>query len=158
MVKQHHTGGRMQNYYPTPVRYTVSSGDVEDYEWGARLAGILYIVLGGVMLIMPLIQTLGRGVQLFFSIFGIPASMTETLTVPAALIMGGLLLLIGAGVILRYGPMFFPAMAVAFFLFMPSFPIGTAVGCALVYVLWQGMPRTAPIPKADPQDPDASKQ
>lgn len=35
-------------------------------------------------------------------------------------------------------------MVLTFFMFMPSFPIGTLVGCGLLYVPWQGLPTRAP--------------
>lgn len=154
MIKQHHKGGRMQNYYPTPVRYTVSSGEVEDREWGARLAGILYMVTGGVLLLGPVIRSLGGGSQILFGVLGPFAFMTRPPSLPVAVVFAAILIPVGAGVVARWGPAFYPAMAVAFFMFMPSFPVGTAVGCVLLYVLWQGMPRSTPAPPTDPEDPD----
>jgi hypothetical protein len=104
-------------------------------------------------------QSFGRGTQIFFGIIGIPAATTSSLGAPLALALGAMLLLVGAGVIARYGPAFFPAMALAFLLFMPAFPVGTAVGCVLLYVLWQGMPQRTPSEHSDPapEDPDPAR-
>ncbi len=130
----------MQNYYPTPVRYTVSGGRVEDDQWGASLAGILYVVMGALLLLMPAIKSLGIGAQLFLAVFAIPAFMTTSLSPWVALPAAAILIVVGAGIVTRQGWAYFPGMALAFLLFLPSFPVGSAVGLVLLYVLWQGLP------------------
>ena len=153
MLKHHHTGGRLQNYYATPVRYTVSGGVFDDPQWGARLAGILYMVMGGVLMITPLIKSLGIAAQIALGIFGAAAFMTTTLSFPVALAIAAVLMIVGAGVVAGFRPAYFPAMVLAFVLFMLSFPLGTAVGCVLLYVLWRGMPTRKPKPAAGAESP-----
>lgn len=143
----------MQNYYPTPVRYSLAGGEWDDRQWGARLAGILFMVIGGILLIQPLLASLGIAAQVAFGILGAAAFMTRTLSLPVALAMGTVLLLVGAGVVARIGPVYFIAMVLTFFMFMPSFPIGTLVGCGLLYVLWQGLPTRVP---KKPRESEAS--
>jgi len=142
----------MQNYYARPVRYTVSAGQAEDPEWGARLVGILYLVMGGVLLITPLIKSLGVGTQIFFGIFGIPAFATRTLSLPVLVVVAAFLLFVGGCILARQGWAYFLGMATAFVLFMPSFPVGTAVGCLILYALWQGLPTGQPVTPVDTRD------
>lgn len=145
MIKHRSRGGRMQHYYPTPVRYRLSSTHEDDHGWHAQLIGVFFLASGVVWLAMPLIKSLGPGTQLFFSIFGLPQfvggrGFAVGDAMWGSLVVGVLLALVGAGVLARYAPAFLAAMGIAFVLFMPAFPVGTAAGVLMLYVLWQGMP------------------
>ena len=52
-------GGRVQHYYVSPVRYTLSAGGDDPERWAARLAGFLYVVAGAVLIAVPLLPLLG---------------------------------------------------------------------------------------------------
>jgi len=63
-------GGRTQHYYVSPVRYTVAAGGNDPQQWGAQLAGVLYVVAGtllGAMLVLPLFGSIGNMIMILFA-------------------------------------------------------------------------------------------
>lgn len=131
----------MGNYFPVPVRYRMSASLDDGGEWGARLVGIFFIVMGILLFMRPATSALRPGTALMVGALGVPA-MTSAADDPRVMIIVGCLLFgVGTLIVLRKAWAHWIGMALALVLFVPVVPYVTLGGLLIIYVLWRGRPR-----------------
>ena len=65
LIRRHSGGGRMQNYFPLPVRYDLAPSSDED-DYAPRIAGFVFITTGVLAMARPLTSYLGFEIDLMF--------------------------------------------------------------------------------------------
>jgi hypothetical protein len=131
----------MGNYFPVPVRYRMSASLDDGGEWGARLVGVFFIVMGILLVARPATSALRSGAALMFGALGVPF-MTSGVDDPRVMIVVSCLLLcVGTLIVLRKAWAHWIGMALALVLFVPVVPYVTLAGLLIIYVLWRGRPR-----------------
>jgi len=131
----------MQNYFPVPARYRLSTVVGDEGEWGARLVGVFFIVLGALTILRPALSALRPGTALLFGVLGIPAMVTRIADPLVTAAIGGLLLATGLGIVLRKGWAHWLGMVLALVLFVPAMPYITLAGLLIIFALWRGRPQ-----------------
>jgi hypothetical protein len=120
----------------------VSGSLDEEGVWGAKLVGVLYLLLGVLTVARPALSALRPGTVLMFGFLGVPAMVSRGPESWVALIVvGGVLLAVGAFIILRRSWAHWGGMLVALVLFVPAVPYITLAGLLIIWVLWRGRPR-----------------
>lgn len=131
----------MQNYFPVPLRYHSTSSLDDDGEWGAKLVGVFFVVVGVLTIIQPATSVLRPGTMLMIGALGVPAMAAGAQDPWVAIVVGCLLVVVGAFVALRKAWAHWAAMAMALVLFVPAVPYITLAGILMIWVLWRGRPR-----------------
>jgi hypothetical protein len=150
-------GGRTQNYYVSPVRYTLSGGGDDPARWGAQLAGALYLVTGTLLialLVLPLLGALGNALMMAFAPFwGVLGLVTRIPTDAEPWVLPAIataFLAIGLGIMGRWRIAHLAGIVLASAVFVPALWLGPVVGAFLVVALWygqKGLPWLRPGPR-----------
>ena len=138
-------GGRMQHYYVSPVRYSLSAGGDDAEAWAARMVGFLYVVVGALLFVMPLLPTRsfvgGLIIALLMPAYGVlglvtvlPSNAGPWLWLSLAAAFSA----VGIGILRGWRIAHFAGIALALAIFAPALWAGPVAGGVLVIVLWRG--------------------
>lgn len=138
MLRERRSGGRAQNYFPIPVRYRVGA-EGDDGDWAVRVVGLLFVVLGTLVLTGPLLRYLSASTRVLVGIFGAPIMVRGLPDVLWSLGSGGVLLLVGVGVIKKWLWAFPAGMLFTVAMVFTAGPILWAFGGLVLLVLGRGL-------------------
>jgi len=128
-------GARIQHYYVSPVRYTLSAGGTDSEVWGARLVGLVFIALSVLLLETPVRETLGATIQAVFGAQGISVLAGLAAEHWQNWLVGGVLLTAGLGIVTGWRLAYFAGVALSVAM-LPFVPFGTGGGIVMGFVLW----------------------
>ncbi len=138
-------GGRSQHYFVSPVRYTLSAGGDDAELWGARLAGVLFVVTGTLLTALLLLPLLGRAGGVFLAMFapfwGVLGLVTIIPTRAEAWVLpsfGLVFLAVGLGIVRGWRIAHFAGIILAATVFVPALWGGPIVGGFLIVALYRG--------------------
>lgn len=138
-------GGRMQHYYVSPVRYSLSAGGDDPDRWAARLVGFLYVVVGALLCVIPVLPSRGLVGGLIiallmpaYGVLGLVTVLPSNAGPWVWLSLSAGFAAAGVGILRGWRIAHFAGIALAVAVFAPALWAGPLVAGVLVIVLWRG--------------------
>jgi hypothetical protein len=131
----------MLNYFPVPARYRATGSVGDEGEWGGKLVGFFFVVFGILAVSWPASSTLGRGTALMVRALGVPVMAPGAQNPWTTIVVGAILIAVGAFMLARKPWAYWAGMALALILFVPNAPYFTLAGLFIIWVLWKCRPR-----------------
>ena len=135
MLERDRSGPRVGNYWVKPVRYSVAAGSLEEDQWGAHLIGVLFVVLGLIFLVGPIVTLFGRSMIWLAVLLGPITLLGMGGFTGVGLLIGATSLAAGVGILFDRTWAYAAGTLLGFLFFAGAFPVGTAAAALIAWIL-----------------------